>query len=430
MLDLSAVKRQIDRMASDQKRIQNDFFERIDLAVQEAQGWSDNWKKLSYDVDVSRTSWLVARLSGPPDAACPAPPRPRQLTVIAADGSQIFPDRHEISSCYLLNIGYVVLHYGTGERPTLSSRPFLYYREEDLYEEWEGRRTAVTRESVGIRRGALEFTFLADLSVQAREEGRSVVGLSDGTLILWSLEGRPPDLRAATLRTYLDAFEKMRQARAPVAGYISSPGSADVINALRVGLCPEEPTNCDRCPYKADRREQRGGTGQGTRPHGSVWRGGRPGAFGWVERPETDQGPAPLPCSPIEGVTDDLLFARLLKPGERSGVFRSQSRILNDYGPHRICFFYLHTGAEIARVEVPQWVADDPDLLDLTHACVVDQAEKGKGYPIVLSEAHEKAVVRGADRDLFYKFLRDTFVQNDIRAEISLKSLKKLAATV
>jgi hypothetical protein len=403
MLDLSAVKRQIDRMASDQKRLQNDFFERIDLAVQEARGWSDDWKKLSYDVDVSRTSWLVARLSGPPDAAYPAPPRPRQLTVIAADGSQIFPDRHEISSCYLLNIGYVVLHYGTGERPTLSSRPFLYYREEDLYEEWEGRRTPVTRESVGIRRGALEFTFLADLSVQAREEGRSVVGLSDGTLILWSLEGRPPDLRAATLRAYLDAFEKMRQARAPVAGYISSPGSADVINALRVGLCPEEPTSCDRCPWKADRRE----------------------------RPlEADQGPPPLPCSPIEGVTDDLLFARLLKPGERSGVFRSQSRILNDYGPHRICFFYLHTGAEIARVEVPQWVADDPDLLDLTHACVVDQAEKGRGYPIVLSEAHEKAVVRGADRDLFYKFLRDTFVQNDIRAEISLKSLKKLAATV
>jgi hypothetical protein len=403
MLDLGAVKRQIDRMAADQKRIQNDFFERIDLSVREARRWSEGWRALAHGVDVSRTSWLVARLSGPPDAACPAPERPKRLTVIAADGSQIFPDRHEISSCYLLNIGYVVLHYGTGERPTLSSRPFLYYREEDLYEEWEGRRTAITRESVGIRRGAMEFTFLADLSLQAREEGRCVVGLSDGTLILWSLEGRPPDLRAATLKTYLDAFERMRQARVPVAGYISSPGSADLINALRVGLCPEEPTNCDRCPWKAEARES---------------------------LLEIGQGPAPLPCSPIEGVTDDLVFARLLKPGERSGIFRSQSKILNDYGPHRICFFYLHTGSEIARVEVPQWVADDPELLDLTHACAVDQAEKGKGYPIVLSEAHEKAIVRGADRDLFYKFLRDTFVQNDIRAEISLKSLKKLAATV
>ncbi|MSS73117.1 MAG: DNA double-strand break repair nuclease NurA [Candidatus Latescibacteria bacterium] len=404
MLDLGAVKRQIDRMAADQKRVQNDFFERIDLSVREARRWSEDWKALSHGVDVSRTSWLVARLSGPPDAACPAPERPKHLTVIAADGSQIFPDRHEISSCYLLNVGYVVIHYGTGERPTLSSRPFLYYREEDLYEEWEGRRSMVTRESVGIRRGAMEFTFLADLSLQAREEGRSVVGLSDGTLILWSLEGRPPDLRAATLKTYLDAFERMRQARVPVAGYISSPGSADVINALRVGLCPEEPTNCDRCPWKVDAREPLLEIGQGL--------------------------PPALPCGPIEGVTDDLLFARLLKPGERSGVFRSQSKILNDYGPHRICFFYLHTGAEIARVEVPQWVVDDPELLDLTHACIVDQAEKGKGYPIVLSEAHEKAIVRGADRDLFYKFLRDTFVQNDIRAEISLKSLKKLAATV
>jgi hypothetical protein len=360
-------------------------------------------------VDVSRTSWLVARLSGPPDAAYPTPERPKRLTVIATDGSQIFPDRHEVSSCYLLNVGYVVIHYGTGERPTLASRPFLYYKEEDLYEEWEGRRTMVTRESVGMRRGALEFAYLADLAVQAKGEGRSVVGLSDGTLILWSLEGRPPDFRAAMLKAYLSAFERMRQARVPVAGYISSPGSADVVNALRVGLCPEEPTNCDRCPWKADLRER------------------------LIEIGREMEASAPsggLPCSPIEGVTDDILFARALRPGERSGVFRSQSKVLSDYGPHRISFFYLHTGSEISRVEIPQWVAEDADLLDLIHACVVDQAEKGKGYPIVLSEAHEKAVVRGADRDLFYKFLRDTFVQNDIRAEISLKSLKKLAATV
>ena len=36
----------------------------------------------------------------------------------------------------------------------------------------------------------------------------------------------------------------------PVAGYISRPRSRDVVNALRVGLCPETAPNCDRCPYK------------------------------------------------------------------------------------------------------------------------------------------------------------------------------------
>jgi hypothetical protein len=407
MLDLGAVKRQIDGMAADRRRIRNDHLERVDRAVEEARKWAPDWGVLARAVEDGRTSWLVARLSGPPGENLPDPPRPARFTVVATDGSQIFPDRHEISSCYLLNVGFVVIHYGTGERATLSSRPFLFYRDEDLYEEWEGRRTAVTRESVGIRRGALEFRYLADLSVQAREQGRTVLAMSDGTLILWSLEGRPPDFRETTLRAYLEAFERMRVGRIPVAGYISSPGSADLVNALRVGICPEEPTDCDRCPWKADRRES-------------------------LLEPERIGDPpvAPLPCASIEGVTDAALFSRILGPGERSGVFGSRSRILRDYGPHAIRFFYLNTGSEIARVEIPKWVAEDADLLDLTHAGVVDQARKGQGYPVVLSEAHEKAVVRGADRETFYRFLRDTFVRNDIPAEISLKGLKKLSAGV
>jgi hypothetical protein len=39
-------------------------------------------------------------------------------------------------------------------------------------------------------------------------------------------------------------------------------------------------------------------------------------------------------------------------------------------------------------------------------------------------------VVRGADRDIFFKFLKDSFVKNNVKAENSLKQLKKMAATV
>ena len=295
-----------------------------------------------------------------------------------------------------------MIHYGTGERPVLSSQPSLFFREEDLYQEWAGRRTPVTREMVGVRRNAMELDRVVALSEQARLEGRTVVGLTDGTLILWMLEGKPYDFRRETLQTTLRGFERLREARVPIAGYISDPGSADVVNGLRVGLCPEAPPDCDRCPWKAQQALELEGEG---------------------ERVE-------IPCEPIEGVTDDILYARRLKAGERSGVFGSGSKILEDYGPHRICFFYVHTGWEIGRVEIPRWVAEERDLLDLVHATVCDQAEKGRGYPVVLSESHERAVVRGADRDIFFKFLKDTFVKNDIKAEVSLKSLKKLAATI
>ncbi|HIC70299.1 MAG TPA: hypothetical protein EYO90_12345, partial [Candidatus Latescibacteria bacterium] len=85
---------------------------------------------------------------------------------------------------------------------------------------------------------------------------------------------------------------------------------------------------------------------------------------------------------------------------------------------------------EIARVEVPKWVAEDPPLLDLVHAVVCDQADKGQGYPVSLSEAHEKAVVRGADRESFYHYLREAFVRHDIDARVSCKSRRKRHAVV
>ena len=84
---------------------------------------------------------------------------------------QIFPDRHEISACFLINIGYILLHYGTGEKPLMSSKPRLYYREEEIYEEWGGVRLFVNRDLVGFKRGLMEFTELADLALAAHAEG-------------------------------------------------------------------------------------------------------------------------------------------------------------------------------------------------------------------------------------------------------------------
>ena len=99
--------------------------------------------------------------------------------------------------------------------------------------------------------------------------------------------------------------------------------------------------------------------------------------------------------------------------------------VVKDYGERGICVFEGHEGAEIARGEIPRWGAEGEEMLGLVHACVCDQAEKGRGYPVSLAEAHERAVVRGADREAFYRFLRDTLVKNDIRTGVSTKSLKK-----
>lgn len=392
MLDLGAVKKQIDRMVVDRKSMTNDYGDRVDRAVREWGRWKDDPQTLADKIARAKTSWLVARPIEPASSVGRLPERPPELTVVAADGSQIFPDRNEVASCFLINLGFVVITYGTGERPLLDSEPLLFYEDEDLYREWSGRRGMITREQVGHKRMAMEFDKLTQL-VEAEERKHPTVAMSDGTLILWMLEGKPLEFRRSMLRAFLSAMDRLQALQTPVCGYISDPGSSDVINALRVGMCPENPTNCDRCPW----------------------------ALG--EDPE-------IPCDPIAGVTDAVLFKRVLQPGERSALFESASKILDDYGPHRIAFFYVHTGSEIGRVEVPLWVARDPDLLNLIHATVVDQCRKGRGYPVVLSESHEQAVVRGTDRDVFYGFLREAFVRSHLDAGISVKQLRKQVVEV
>ena len=164
-----------------------------------------------------------------------------------------------------------------------------------------------------------------------------------------------------------------------------------MVNALRIGLCPEDAPNVERCPYERD------------------------------ERP---------PCAQIQGLTDRTLFAKILEAGERTQVFGSNSKILDRYGAHRVDFFYLNVGSEIARVEVPRWVSADPALLDLAHAVAYDQAQKGMGYPVALAEAHQQAVVRGAERDLFYDMVAAVFRQRGTPMAMSPKNFRKRRMTV
>jgi hypothetical protein len=400
LLDLIALTSQIDRMMQVESWRAGDFRNKMRIAMGEQDRWSSSWPLLAEKINVSRTSWLLPGLGESITATHTLPSLPSSFSIAATDGSQIFPDRHEISSCFLINIGYVLIHYGRDERPLLNSKPMLFYNEEDLYQDWGGRRVLANRETVGFKRGMLELTELADLSVAADDEGYTPLAAADGTLILWNLEGKPKDIRTAALTTLIDSWDRLRSRRVPIAGYISQPGSRELINALRVGLCPLEVSDCDHCPWQE---------------------GGDLHSVTEVEG---------IPCAAIDGLRDAALLRQLLEPGERSAVFASSSKILAEYGEHRVCFFYLHVGNEVARVEIPSWVAQDGEMLNQVHAILYDQARKGQGYPVVLAEAHERAVVRGADREAFYSFLRQHLVKHEIGAAISSKSLRKRVARV
>ena len=395
MLDLNQIAGPLAEVGRRERERRARVSEETRLAASVAGMDGELWAAHIPRLRAARTSWLVAHAAEPPATAYPAPPVPAVHTVVATDGSQIAPDRHDgLASCYLLNTGRVVLHYGTGARPRLDSRAELIFFDGD---DEEAERAAVA--GLWAIRFAREIGALAQLAMESSADGVPTVALTDGSLIAWALEDDKGDDPAKTeaLDALLAALETGRTANVPLVGYVSGTGSRDVVNALRIALCPENPVNCQRCPHPKDA----------------------------------------LPCAPVRRATDASVYARLLAPGERSPVFTAQgqvtgfSRVLARYGvEHWIAFFYLHVGTEIARVEFPAWVADDPALIDRVHAICLDQARKGRGYPVALAEAHERAVVRGADRQAFLTLLSRSLVHAGTPAAATRKAVAKRARLV
>lgn len=394
-LDLTKVAAQVGSMVARLKASGEDREKRLQNALNILQDKSLDLERLSKKIEASQTTWLVAGLVDGLAPHYPAPPLPPEFSVLATDGSNIDVDRHKSTRCYLINIGSVILRYGAQPEALLDSFPSLYFGDEDLViapDGAKGREQPVEGALLGIKRGVDECRELAKLAAELPKDSPALA-LLDGSLILWGLAGKVyPDFVTEALlnKGFLRHLEEMRKLNAErhlaLASYISFPRSTDVVNALRVALCPHEIIDTDRLCKECQSRD----------------------------------------CDTVAGVQDRELFASVLAPGERSALFTSQSSIVKkNYGGHWVYFFYLRVDDEIARVEIPQWVARDENLLNLTHALVLDQCRRGQGYPVALSEAHEQAVVTTADKESFWQLVESLMVDEHLPSPTSAKSFSK-----
>ncbi|MBI4284069.1 MAG: DNA double-strand break repair nuclease NurA [Chloroflexi bacterium] len=392
-LDLNRVAAQVVQMVARLKADGKERQKRLSRALDVLSEQSADIDSLKRKIETSKTTWLVAELVDGLDRHYLAPLLPDEFTVIATDGSHIDVDRHRSVRCYLINIGIAAFHYGAAPDAVLDSSPHLYAGDEDLVMTpagVKGRQQPVEGALLGIKRSVDECQRLAELAVELLP-GSSNLALLDGSLILWGLEDYLDFVTEALLKKgflkHLSQLKKLNKDRSlALASYISSPRSSDVVNALRVALCPNDPLDTDRhCP-ECESRE----------------------------------------CEAIAGIQDSELFSNLLNEGERSAVFASQSSIVRQhYGEHRVYFFYLKLEDETARVEIPQWVARDENLLNLTHSLVLDQCRRGQGYPVALSEAHEEAVLREADRESFWQLVGSSLIAEKLPTPTSGKSRSK-----
>ena len=389
-LDLTKVAAQVSGMVARLKATGRERQEHLQSARDAFHSKTPDLDYLQKKIALSRTTWLVAGLVDGLDQCYKPPPLPSEFTVIATDGSHIDVDRHRSTRCYLINIGAAILCYGATPDALLDSFPQLYFSDEDLViAPAKGREQPIEGVLLGIKRSVEEGKHLARLAAEL-PAASSALALLDGSLILWGLEAYPEFVTEALLdKSFLPHLEDIRKLnkdkKVSLASYISFPRSTDVVNALRVALCPHEAPDCDRyCSNKA------------------------------------------RDCDKVAGVQDRELFSDLLGVGERSDLFISQSSIVKKhYGGHQVYFFYLRVGDEIARVEIPRWVAKDESRLNLAHALVLDQCQRGLGYPVALSEAHEAAVVTAADREEFWQLVESLLVEERMPTPTSAKSFSK-----
>ena len=382
MLDLAKIAGQIPGISQHMQKEALASQKRFELAQKLQQKAAQNQAKLleAQENFRDRTLFAAATPIEPLNKCYEIQPPPYSHSVFATDGSQISPSHHEIAYCYLINIGQIMLHYGQSLHPLLDSVPEVFYKKEDLYisKQWGIR----LEEWMGHRRTVSEAETLAEMACNwvlppGQHHDIPNLALVDGSLIYWFLDSLPNEARDKILPPILASCEKLRKTKIPMMGYVSASRSTEGLNFLRFQNCEYEHPNC------------------------IVNCGDLDGQY---------------PCQKIDGLRDSTFWAGQLQPGQRSPLYRSNLRILDLYDEaQRVYFCYVNVGAEIARIEVPQWLVDDRDLFEQSLSIVLAQVHKGYGYPVALAEAHNQAVVRGGDRARFFALLEQQLIKAGLR---------------
>ena len=362
-LDFQQIYQTIKEIGAGAQERKKTLEERRELARGLFQLHAGNLDGLCYKVESAKAADPNLRcalpLSETLDFHTPAPELPARATLIAADGSQILPDRHSAVQYGLINVGAIMLRLNSGQAPIIRTDSRLLY-DEKLFNSSGGQ---LSEGMLALQRDTEERSKLLDMAEEYGEDGIPVVTFTDGPIELWGVkDGEDASLVDQNLKKYLSVLSKLQERGITTAGYIDKPSSDPVVRLLELAMATEE-----------DLQKLR-------------------------------------EFHPLRGVTDRWLFgsdvaqargSALLLPGERSAVFGFQSKSEKDYrGILALHFFYVNISAEarapqIARVDIPKWVVDDPQKLGLLHAVIIQQCRimGAKPYPYLLHRAHESAVV-------------------------------------
>lgn len=313
--------------------------------------------RVSAAIRADRGIRIAVPLTEPINSAVSRQALPALATLVAVDGSQMAPNSHDEVPFGVINLAAIRYSYGGASAPNVSHHTELVYQ--------KNQKQFLSDEYINQLRDLEERLFLS--RVTSKIDGR-LIGLIDGGIELWNTRDTPGRDGQRWLAAHQEFMKVMRNQEAALAGYIDMPVASPVIQLLEF---------------------------------------------------VSDKSNIARRLSPVHfpGVTDMQLFRRLLAPGERSAVFGMQSLSSTRYtGVLALRFFYLNVGTNIfphiARVEIPDWVASNPDLLNDLHAVLMNQCRliEDYAYPYALARAHEECVVSYTDQ-MIVRALIEGYIQ-------------------
>jgi len=299
----------------------------------------------------------------PPDYA------PPQATIIAADGSQIYPDEQAAVHYYLINIGLFIYHHGAQQTPEQVTFPELRYHPAHVHDTYG---SLIRNSVIDDRRTVMEMQALGKIGWEMQRKGRAydpLICLYDNRLLY--LPGNPTNTSETYLKDYWAAMTHIQDSGAILAGYIDSASSRRFMQLLFLMSLADEDE------VKLRQRE--------------------------------------LPIAgELEGLRDHQFFNWILDIGQRSAIMvqnSPQNYLFKQHGEnYEIAYFYLKVAhGKIVRVDIPVWVGRSPEAVQMLHKLLLSQClMQGRNpYPYALTRADEIAVVTARDKTHLEKLVHN-----------------------
>ncbi len=282
----------------------------------------------------------------------------------SVDGSQIEDFDYIMSGVYgfLINTGSIIIDYEDCNVPYRTSNPKIFSMNE--IREFTGSdifdvRSYSKAELISSIRTYYEYKEAMNLIDRLEEKD---LLLMDGGLVQWHLQDKPLNLKRIIVDKISEVLSRGDLRNIFIVGYISGSKAKDVVNCLKIYSCKNNTFDCNRCNDEF--------------------------------------------CYYLDNIDDSFLFRSYFNADSdeliATPVFQSRAKITNIY-KLPIYFFYLYNNNEFARIEITE--KNIKNIPIITNE-LKDQIEKGFGYPVALTEAHEMAVISDSDKINFERVIR------------------------